>query len=657
MSLVRTMGGLFLVVVVAAGMLALSCSKSSKTRIANPPLQIVTTSLPAGQVGIFYFGLVEASGGDPPVTWTVEAGSNLPPGLTLGTSGDITGTPSLTGNFPFDLRATDSFSSFETVSLSIDITAGAPLTIDTPSPLPNGNVAVFYSQQIMSSGGFGNHSYSITSGNFPPGLTINGASGLISGYPQVAAPSSFEITVTDSQTPVPNTAAKIFDLTIDPGIPADHLLVNELTTSGGFVEILNPTPNPQDLTGWSVEFYWYGFLIDRYFFPAFTLPPGEVIGVVQMNGVDQTAAPPYFVYTGWAFNFQSGVEHEIVLLDAASAGVDYIAINDVGTATHCPPNLNWTGIFNQGYDIGSGIFETDVIRTSFVDTDSADDLLGVEGSGTLATLNPGQGTSTIMVTSVSLWIGYTNLPYYRPMRALGGLPPYTFTAPNPGALPPGLVLDPLEGAVMGTPTAVGSYAFDVTVTDSASPPATDTRQVSVDIVAATPGLPTDIKVNEVDPGDPDWVEIANFGLGAVDLSGWYVKIIYERPLGDGHVIHIWIPRGVVLPTAQTLYFPEGTGGFPTQFEMGMGFSTPMLADLPGGCALIDQNYQCVDYMNYNFPTFPNEPPGTVWSGSVSMPGGGVAARSMFTPDSDTETDWCILGVATGTPAAANSNCP
>ena len=49
------------------------------------------------------------------------------------------------------------------------------------------------------------------------------------------------------------------------------------------------------------------------------------------------------------------------------------------------------------------------------------------------------------------------------VKAVGGRPPYTFTAE--GTMPPGLTLDPATGAITGSGTTAGRYRFTVTVTD------------------------------------------------------------------------------------------------------------------------------------------------------------------------------------------------
>ena len=58
--------------------------------MVNPPLAVVTTGLPDGQVGDEYSAPLEATGGVAPYTW--EA-TGLPAGLTCSADGVISGTP------------------------------------------------------------------------------------------------------------------------------------------------------------------------------------------------------------------------------------------------------------------------------------------------------------------------------------------------------------------------------------------------------------------------------------------------------------------------------------------------------------------------------------------------------------------------------------
>jgi hypothetical protein len=75
------------------------------------PLLITTTTLPNGVLGTVYPSgtQLQATGGVAPYTWTLTNGTVLPPGLTLATSGAITGTPTATGIFnTFTVQVADS---------------------------------------------------------------------------------------------------------------------------------------------------------------------------------------------------------------------------------------------------------------------------------------------------------------------------------------------------------------------------------------------------------------------------------------------------------------------------------------------------------------------------------------------------------------------
>jgi len=58
-------------------------------------LQITTDSLPDATMGVDYAVQLEASGGNPPYTWSILTGT-LPAGLTLSSDGLISGTPTET---------------------------------------------------------------------------------------------------------------------------------------------------------------------------------------------------------------------------------------------------------------------------------------------------------------------------------------------------------------------------------------------------------------------------------------------------------------------------------------------------------------------------------------------------------------------------------
>ncbi len=176
------------------------------------PLQITTTSLPAGRVNTPYNATLAVSGGVPPYTWRVTRGS-LPPGLTLNAgSGAISGTPTTSGAFSFTVQVSDSESPPATASAALGITIQSSLLITTSS-LPSGTVGMPYSASLTATGGLAPYTWSLIQGTLPNGLTLTAGSGAISGTPTVSGTFNFTVKVSDSESP-PATATAPLGITV-----------------------------------------------------------------------------------------------------------------------------------------------------------------------------------------------------------------------------------------------------------------------------------------------------------------------------------------------------------------------------------------------------------------------------------------------------------
>lgn len=170
--------------------------------VSRAPLSVTTTSLLGGGIGNAYSQTLQATGGTPPYTWSITAGT-LPAGLTLTLStGDISGTPTATGTSSFTVRVTDSTTpTAGTATAALSITINAALAITTTT-LPGGSVHSAYSATVNASGGVQPYAWSVTSGSLPAGLSINSGTGVISGTPTATGTSHFTVTATDSESPV-----------------------------------------------------------------------------------------------------------------------------------------------------------------------------------------------------------------------------------------------------------------------------------------------------------------------------------------------------------------------------------------------------------------------------------------------------------------------
>ena len=87
---------------------------------------------------------------------------------------------------------------------------------------------------------------------------------------------------------------------------------------------------------------------------------------------------------------------------------------------------------------------------------------GANGLGTVFSLTPGQVGLALACPSQFAEVG---VAYSSALVASGGVAPYAFSIAN-GSLPPGLSLNASTGAITGTPTTVGTFAFTANVLDS-----------------------------------------------------------------------------------------------------------------------------------------------------------------------------------------------
>lgn len=193
-----------------------------------PTLSITATTLPNGTVNAAYSAAISSKGGVTPLTWRLVSGA-LPPGLNLNTtSGQITGTPTTPGTYAFTPGVVDSAIPPQNVQstgpLTITVSNPAKLQATTP-PLPTGNVASPYSGNLVATGGVPPYTWSITSGQLPSGLTLDPATGRITGSPILVNTSPFTVQVQDSQL-TQATASQALSISVATGTTTTNSLFN-----------------------------------------------------------------------------------------------------------------------------------------------------------------------------------------------------------------------------------------------------------------------------------------------------------------------------------------------------------------------------------------------------------------------------------------------
>lgn len=460
--------------------------------------QFTTTSLPAVTEGSAYNQSVYYKGGTGNCTMTISSGA-LPPGLSMSSSGSITGTPSgPNGTANFSVKMTDS-STVTPVSvtqpLSIVVNLPAAPAFTTKS-LPSGTEGVAYSQQLAATG-LAPLAFTVTSGSLPAGLLMSG-SGLISGTPTGPnGNAQFSVKVTDASNPVQSATEP---LSIQIGLPAPPSITTASLPAGLEGTTYNQTLSASGGSGTLTFSISSG-----------TLPAGLALSSAGIISGKPTGP-------NGTSNFTAQVKDQSNPPQTATKSLS-ILINLPPAPTMTPatlPNGAVATPYNQSLTVTGGLAPF----TWSVSSGTLPAGLTLNPNGASATIigtpttaqtnvaftiqaadssNPVQKAAqpysvtiapppplTVSTTSAQLPSGTVAIAYPATnLAATGGYPPYSWLLVSPGAgpLPPGLTFGS-SGQITGTPTSAGTYPFTVQVTDSKSGQSTANLSITI---SSSPG--------------------------------------------------------------------------------------------------------------------------------------------------------------------------
>ena len=407
-----------------------------------PPLNVVPCDLPI---------LVTLTSPSPPV-----------PGITLSSSGRLSGTPTQAGAFTFTFTAqgTPSSNCNGSQSFSSTVTVNPAITLSPASPLPNGTVGNPYNQAIGASGGSGSFtSFAVADSSLPPGLTLSNA-GLLSGTPTTAGNFGFFIAATDT-----NGAVGIKSYSMQVVLPT--LILSPASLPTGTVG--NPYIQSITASGGSGTIT---FALTSGSLPSnITLSPSG-----ELRGVPTTAGTSNFTVTATSSTESTGSRAYTIVIGATivlspaslpggTAGTPYpqtslTATGGTGSFTFAVTN----GVLPGGLFLSpSGVLSgTPTTGGTYAFTATATDSTGATGSRAY-TIVIG---ATIVVSPASLPGGTVGVAYPQTsVSATGGTGSFAFAVTS-GALPGGLILSS-TGLLTGAPTIAGSFAFTITATDTA----------------------------------------------------------------------------------------------------------------------------------------------------------------------------------------------
>jgi hypothetical protein len=467
----------------------------------NPPLiSLSPTTLPDATVAVNYSQNLTASGGTGPYGSFTVVGGILPAGLTLSSSGILGGTATAGGTFNFTIKAFDSSTGtgpyFGTQAYTLQV--DPPTITVSPGSLPNAQVGAVYTPQTFSaSGGTAPYqNWGILTGALPPGMTLNANTGVLSGTPTAGGSFSFTVQAYDSTTGAgPYAGTQSLSLTVDAptlsitpsGLPAGQVGVGynqTLALVGGTAPATFTV-----LTG--------------------SLPPGLTLSSAGLLSGTPTG--------GGSFSFS-------VRATDSSTGTGPYKLDANYTVLVLPPSINLSPANLPNAVVGASYNQTLIAaggtapyKNFTISVGGLPPGLALSNTGTLSGTATASGTFSfaVQVTDSSVGTGpYTqtqdftltvqapnitfspsSLPnaqvgvgYNQPVTASGGTAPYSNYRINGGTLPAGLSMSPTTGTISGTPTAGGSFTFNVLATDSTTGGGPYTGVTTYTLVVSPPSI-------------------------------------------------------------------------------------------------------------------------------------------------------------------------
>jgi hypothetical protein len=450
-----------------------SCSGSGVVTVAItscPTITVTAPTLPTATQGAVYPNVAfQAGGGVAPYSWSVILGA-LPTGMTLSSSGLLSGTPAQSGSFPFSVQAIDA-NNCASASKSVTLTVSKACSTITIAPASlTAPISVAYAAAITQSGGVAPVTFLPTAGTVPAGLMLS-TTGIVSGTPTTGGTFNMGVTVTDANS-CPGSGVVTVVITSCPAITVTAPTLPTATQGAVYPNVAFQASNGVAPYSWSIILG--------------ALPTGMTLSSSGLlSGTPaQSGSFTFSVQARDANNCASA--SQIVTLTVAKAcatitiapssltapiSVAYAAaltqsggiapVTFLATTGTVPAGLtlSTTGILS-GTPTAAGTFNMGVTVT---------DANGCIGSGVVTvviTSCPSITVSTLTLPSATPGVIYPNATF----QATGGAAPYTWSIVN-GVLPSGMTLS-TGGVLSGTPAQSGSFAFDVRPADANNCPGT-----------------------------------------------------------------------------------------------------------------------------------------------------------------------------------------
>jgi hypothetical protein len=475
------------------------------------PLAITTTTLPDTTQGVAYSATLTATGGLSPYTWSVTSGS-LPAGLSLSSSGTISGTASTYGTSTFTVQALSSDSQTASVTLS--------LTVNPPP------ITLVQSQMIEGSG------LSSISLGFS---SSNQAGNLIIAFVRMS--TNWEtVTVTDS-------AGNVYADAVSQGQTVEghqvHLFYakNIAGAAANTVTALFSGTNNHPF----LAIYEYSGLNTTNPLDKTAQAEGSSsVANSGMTAVTSSANELVFAAAGLPASYTgtatAGTGYAMLQQDTGTSR----AANEVATASSTAsfaaifglnPSTDWTAILATFYSVGSG-----------------------------------PAVPPLAITTTTLPDTTQGVAYSATLTATGGLSPYTWSVTS-GSLQAGLSLSS-SGTISGTASTYGTSTFTVQALSSDSQTASVTLSMTVNpppITLVQSQMIEGSGLSSISVGFSSSNQAGNLIIAFVRMStNWetvtvtdsagnvYADAVSQGQTVDGHQVHLFYAKNIAGAAANTV---------------------------------------------------------------------------------------------------------
>ncbi len=356
------------------------------------------------------------------------------------------------------------------------VTSGAPagdFTDDCPNDgsdvyvCPSGSVGVPYSHTFKLKGDedLGCARFTVSSGNFPPGLTL-GSKGEVSGTP--TQPGSFTFYITVEYPGCKNSSDRRFRIVINPGSPVPpplpRLIIGPESVSGATVGspyMAAMTANLSDPKTWSIS--------------AGILPPGLNLGTSDGLISGTPTAVGAYAFTvharidatrtatkSFALNVREALTIAGPTDPALEVGIRYLtALKGYGglptykwalTAGELPPGLTFfPGGAITGRPTTAGEFEFTVTL--------------IDSEGRTTTYDGSLTVAARLAVATTRLTGRTGRLFRKNVITVGGIDPTSMRLKK-GPLPGGVRFDRATASFVGIPKKAGTWIVLVEVVDA-----------------------------------------------------------------------------------------------------------------------------------------------------------------------------------------------